>query len=1386
MKKKFLTFILSLCFILPCSFMLAACGSNPDGENPPIEYKVLFLVENENYYTITFDGKSEITLPNDPSKNYFRFDGWFFDNNVWSNQLTTDYFVTNPITTDVNVYAKMTDVANYYSVTFDAQGGSTVNGIDNLRENLKISEPTSPTLTGYDFAGWYTTQECIAGTEWDFDNDVVTSNITLYAKWLEVVTITFNHNYEGVQDVERTTIQGLVEEYVPTRTGYSFNGWYYSEGYYNGTIVLGEKFDFNSTIDNCVTIYAEWILNKEDNTQLNAPVVSLIDGEFKLNYEDYSNAGFQGFEHRISKSPNYNEYLNFFMESSHSDVIDGVTLATYLEFPEDCEAGMYRIEFRALGDGVNTINSNYTYKYYAHKVLSSANAGFNKGTSLLVWDSVKNAEEYEIWVNNQLKDTITECQFDMSTYDTALYTVKIVAKAEDYISSTTTINCDKRKLLAPTLTCEYADDGVWIRTTAVTNANKYYYYVINADTKEILAQYESTGGRKLSYTESFWNNSDNFEVYATAFDINHDYLISPESSHLTICKTREFSINYDADYLTIKVESNNALAEYTNRVVYGFEYTATIQDVVSGYIFTGWYVNNNLVSTETSYTFSINDATTTIEAKFDYQPLTVNYYVDGELAKTESVTLANAQLFEYTPDGCNFDNWYNSSNLTSKINTFEDVTIDNGGVVNIYGATYDGDAGFEFNGIGKISGYNGALANITLPSVYGGESVTTIEANSFAGHNFVNVVIPQSITNFAKGIFADSISMESLSFNYTNSVAYLFGIANNRDVPAPLRELTIYNQTFGGFSNLAIETLNAPNLISFTGTYGISSMPNLKTLNAPKLEEIIITSCTALQELNLPSLTTIKGYGMRYNTSLMKVNAPKLTNIGEYAFEGCTALNEIIWSDTSITLGNNCFNDCGMVFDTFVINDTMIMNDESLKGANITTLDIQSKLTNKIFINNVSASTIKMTPDVFNHYYDSELITYKGIVNVVGNGTLNGSSSYIEHLIVDADNTGIIISGEFANGVKFEFNKNVSCSANVFTSTNQRITSLIAPVNILNKLDRYNTLYITSLKVLNENPASVSALNISDLSFASLTTFEIDETFTELSMKNLMITNLVIPESVKTLPTQAFKGCNYLTSITFPSSGITSIGRDLFSGCNKLTKIIAPLSVDLGVAAAQNNSYNQTVTSIEIIKSDTTVIPSKMFKWYSNLSNVILPDNVTEIGASAFEGCSKLSSIKLPASVTKISDNSFSSCSKLNKIIVQDVAKFVAIEHGRLTTSFELYVDIDFNGENPEELVNTVVLGENDTKVAAYVLYNCTSVNNIIVTNPNTTFGQEYVNKSTKIFCLGPVEEFSSMSASCSWYTTKYYYYATAEELPETAGSYWHFDEDGITPITWK
>ena len=74
--------------------------------------------------------------------------------------------------------------ATTYTVTFNLNYDGSTDTTQSVTSGNAVSEPEVPTRNGYTFAGWYTDTDCTV--EYNFSG-VVTKNITLYAKWIEVI-----------------------------------------------------------------------------------------------------------------------------------------------------------------------------------------------------------------------------------------------------------------------------------------------------------------------------------------------------------------------------------------------------------------------------------------------------------------------------------------------------------------------------------------------------------------------------------------------------------------------------------------------------------------------------------------------------------------------------------------------------------------------------------------------------------------------------------------------------------------------------------------------------------------------------------------------------------------------------------------------------------------------------------------------------------------------------------------------------------------------------------------------------------------------------------------------------------------------------------------------
>ncbi|MDR2040580.1 MAG: InlB B-repeat-containing protein [Bacteroidales bacterium] len=126
------------------------------------------------------------------------------------------------------------DKPKEFTVSFNSNEGSEVS-TQIVKENEMVIRPENPTRSGYDFLTWYKDADLV--NEWNFDIDVVTADIILYAKWEErkrqksLLPLSIgnswsyeNTSYNGGVPKTITTNENIQNSYVIDGiTGFSFS-----------------------------------------------------------------------------------------------------------------------------------------------------------------------------------------------------------------------------------------------------------------------------------------------------------------------------------------------------------------------------------------------------------------------------------------------------------------------------------------------------------------------------------------------------------------------------------------------------------------------------------------------------------------------------------------------------------------------------------------------------------------------------------------------------------------------------------------------------------------------------------------------------------------------------------------------------------------------------------------------------------------------------------------------------------------------------------------------------------------------------------------------------------------------------------------------------------
>lgn len=213
------------------------------------------------YQTITYD--SDYRLNSYPSRNGYRFDGWYDANGKkYPDSSSTSSGKWNE-DTNKDLYAKWTLIE--YTITYELNGGtnSDKNPTKYTVDDYIVFE--NPEKEGYSFGGWYL-ESTFETKISEIANGIYYRNLKLYAKWTantyqaklhwfsnDSVTLTFvtNGANETVANQTITSTKGAKYPGILTKANYVFKGWYKDSA-------CTQLFDFTSSILEDTTVYAGW------------------------------------------------------------------------------------------------------------------------------------------------------------------------------------------------------------------------------------------------------------------------------------------------------------------------------------------------------------------------------------------------------------------------------------------------------------------------------------------------------------------------------------------------------------------------------------------------------------------------------------------------------------------------------------------------------------------------------------------------------------------------------------------------------------------------------------------------------------------------------------------------------------------------------------------------------------------------------------------------------------------------------------------------------------------------------------------------------------------------------------------------------------------------
>ena len=573
-----------------------------------------------------------------------------------------------------------------------------------------------------------------------------------------------------------------------------------------------------------------------------------------------------------------------------------------------------------------------------------------------------------------------------------------------------------------------------------------------------------------------------------------------------------------------------------------------------------------------------------------------------------------------------------------------------------------------------------AQTNLIIPEYIDSTLVTTIADSAFSGRSYLrSVYIPNCVTTIGKYAFLGCSSLtiycqaDSQQENWSSDF-------NPNDRPI------IYGFDISGTDENDFEY--EYKMDDNGEPYALITGYNGKLLHL----DIPLT-------INGYPVTTIFNGAFAGHSELVYIFIPKcITTIGSGAFDGCTSLTiycevaeeqkgwSINWNQDNCPVvynsgGIGATSD-GLEYEIFISNGEKYAVIKSYSG-NSTNLIIPKYLN----VRNEDVIVTSINDSTFYNCVSLETIFIPSSISFIGDNVFLGCANLTIYCEVEykpsgwssiwnPDSRPVVYSsggiGQTQDGLKFYIDIDDGNKILIITGYTGQSTDVVIP------------------QTINFNNEDLAVSAIDDYAFEN----------------NSSLTSIVIPSSVTSIGSYAFRGCSNLTiyceAISKPSgwssnwnysnrpvvwgcisSGVTENGLIYtlcqYSNGNKYitiagyngesTEVVIPEYISINgeniavTTIAERAFYNNTSLTSIVIPSSVTSIGSYAFSNCSNLESVTFEDNsqLKTIGSYAFYYCTSLTSIVIPSSVTSIDDYAFYSCFSLESVTFGENSQLTSI-----------------------------------------------------------------------------------------------------------------------------
>ncbi|HCJ01844.1 MAG TPA: hypothetical protein DHV31_03010, partial [Clostridiales bacterium] len=248
------------------------------------------------------------------------------------------------------------------------------------------------------------------------------------------------------------------------------------------------------------------------------------------------------------------------------------------------------------------------------------------------------------------------------------------------------------------------------------------------------------------------------------------------------------------------------------------------------------------------------------------------------------------------------------------------------------------------------------------------------------------------------------------------------------------------------------------------------------------------------------------------------------------------------------------------------------------------------------------------------------------------------------------------VDGEMAMLYKNNANLNCFYGCNSLSEISFGEGVMTVPYNIGSQLSSLTSVSIPASVKWIRNNAFYNCVNLENVTIAD---GSILQSIGSEAFQTSGITTISFPNTLTSLPSNAFSYCSNLTSITIPKT-MTYIQGTAFMSCPALESITVDAENTVYDTRSGLNALIDTSTHVLLVGSKNSVIPDDVvaiadFAFYgSGITEIIIPGNVKTIGEQAFRACASLTDLTISDGVEVIKSYAFANCTALETLILPD------------------------------------------------------------------------------------------------------------------------------------